>query len=290
MKNIIVPIDFSEGSMKGLDLAVLFANQTKATINMVYVQKQKIESFFSKPKKREYQEAHRLFEELIEEYEDKIEEDVEMVYKVRKGKIHEKVIEQAKAFPDPYIITSTWGSSGFENLFIGSNAYKIITASDDIPVISTRRGKTPDSIDTIVLPIDASEETRQKVPRTIEIAQIFNSKIHILEVSTTDRDSVIKKIEAYTAQVQKKLKDFNIQHTIEQRQNDNTTDAILEYAEKVDADLITMMTEQQRSRLGNILLGSYAHQLVNQTAIPVLSISPQDLNLPHERRTDAYNL
>ena len=39
MKNIIVPLDFSMDSLKGLELAILIAHKTPVAIQMVYVQK-----------------------------------------------------------------------------------------------------------------------------------------------------------------------------------------------------------------------------------------------------------
>jgi len=49
----------------------------------------------------------------------------------------------------------------------------------------------------------------------------------------------------------------------------------------VNADLISIMTEQEQS-LSNILLGSYAHQMINKAFIPVLSFPTYQLSLSTE--------
>jgi hypothetical protein len=45
----------------------------------------------------------------------------------------------------------------------------------------------------------------------------------------------------------------------------------LEYSRSIDADLISIMTEQERSA-SNLLLGTFAHQMINKAYVPVLSI------------------
>jgi hypothetical protein len=46
----------------------------------------------------------------------------------------------------------------------------------------------------------------------------------------------------------------------------------IDYALTMDADLITIMTEQETP--ANILLGPHAQRMVNQSPVPILSIHP----------------
>ena len=56
--------------------------------------------------------------------------------------------------------------------------------------------------------------------------------------------------------------------------SNDITKALLQYAVNVKADLIAMMTEQETPV--NILLGAQAQQMINQSAIPILSVHPQE--------------
>ena len=58
---------------------------------------------------------------------------------------------------------------------------------------------------------------------------------------------------------------------------ENTTLSTIEYAEKLNADLIVIMTEQEKT-LSNIFLGPYAQQMINQSPIPVLAVSVKQIN------------
>jgi hypothetical protein len=68
-----------------------------------------------------------------------------------------------------------------------------------------------------------------------------------------------------------RLWNHDIPYKVEHFQGSNLTDLILEYSVSVNANLISIMTEQKRS-VSNLLLGTYAHQMINKAHIPVLSI------------------
>jgi hypothetical protein len=68
---------------------------------------------------------------------------------------------------------------------------------------------------------------------------------------------------------------------VEDRHGDNLTDITLDYANRVDADLISIMTEQERNP-SNLLLGSYAHQMINKSYIPDLLIPTYHLSITAE--------
>ena len=52
---------------------------------------------------------------------------------------------------------------------------------------------------------------------------------------------------------------------------------MISYAQKLDANLISIMTEQETST-ANLWMGPYAHQTVNHSPFPVLSIHPQQIS------------
>ena len=56
---------------------------------------------------------------------------------------------------------------------------------------------------------------------------------------------------------------------------DNLTTSTIDYAKKVRANLISIMTEQETSPY-NLLVGPYAQQMVNNSPFPVLSINPKE--------------
>lgn len=282
MKNIIVPIDFSEDSLDGLRMAILLANKFESRVQMVYVQKSSSDLDrvgFAEEKRT----AVQSFENLKKEFGSMLHDADKLDYIVKKGKVYQEVVNQAQAFTDSIIVSSTHGASGFEEFFIGSNAFKIISAAD-IPVITVRHGATPREIKNIVLPIDSSTETRQKLPATAQIASAFGAEVHVLGVTSTTSQDIENKIMAYSRQVCEYLADQNIKHTSKFIPDANTVDSTISYAMGVGADLISIMTEQNDS-LVDYVLGTSAQNMLNKSPIPVMSITTKELFILGSFRT-----
>jgi len=279
MKTIIVPLDFSNESLTGLNLSLMLANKTGANIQMVHVIK-KNESTKRELLEKEHQLVKIKFEDILQNYKEKSNPNFALSYTIKEGKIFKEITDLAESYEDALIVLSTHGESGFEELFIGGNAYKI-TSHSKTPVITVRRSRISSNIDKIVLPLDITFETREKVPYTIKLAKIFNSEIHILTVRLSKHKSIEKKLQQYAKQVAEYTVAHKIPYKVEYLQGDNLTDLTLEYSRSVNADLISIMTEQEKS-VSNLLLGSYAHQMINKAFIPVLSFPNYQLRITTE--------
>ena len=90
-------------------------------------------------------------------------------------------------------------------------------------------------------------------------------------------ESIITVVDKYIEQVEKYLTNFDIPYTVEKTACENITTATLEYADSINADLIVIMTEQEK-KLSNIMLGSYAQQMIHRSMVPVLTIHPDEIN------------
>ncbi|MBR6066446.1 MAG: universal stress protein [Bacteroidales bacterium] len=282
MERIIVPIDFSEESMKGLDLAIIYANKFFCDIQMVHVQSKKhgrLQIYFE----NQYNSIVENFEELITEYKPKLNSVSRLTYIIKNGSVHEEVVNQANAFDDSMIICSTNGTSGLSDYILGSNAYRIIQSTTK-PVISVYSDKYIGDVKRIVLPLDITKETREKVPLVATIAKAFGAEVHIVKVATSDSEGIKNKLEIYAATVRKYFDQEGVNYQTSYLIGDNITDITIEYAKTVDADLIAIMTEQTTA-FSNLILGSYAYQMLNTSPIPVLSVTPKNIFLAGYRVT-----
>jgi len=276
MYHIIVPIDFSEESIKGLELAILVAKKTDCEIQMVYVQKKSLD-YNPGTRDGEYKFAEKKFKEIVKAYQPLLPKTVKLGYIIKSGRIYREVVNQAESFEESFIVASTHGASGFEQFFIGSNAFKIVLATSR-PVITLQGNKLPHSIKKIVLPLDITIDTRQKVPFTSDIAKWFGAEVHVVTVTAYKTDDAVKKLNSYSAQVCEYLNAKGIKNTTEMLVGANYTDIILEYATKVNASMISIMTEQSVD-VSNFVLGSFAQQMLNKSTIPVVCMNPKELRV-----------
>jgi nucleotide-binding universal stress UspA family protein len=275
MKTIIVPLDFSNESLAGLNMSLMLAKRTGSNIQMVHVIGKNIDTNIELLEK-ENQLAKRKFEEILQKCKEGGNINCALNYTVKEGKIFSEITNLADKFEDSLIVLSTHGESGFEELFIGGNAYKITSHSKN-PVITVRKSKISSNIDKIVLPLDITFQTREKVPYTVKLAKLFNSEIHLITVRGSNLKSIEKKLHNYAEQVGSYFETHKIPYTVEHLHGGNLTDVILDYSVSVNADLISIMTEQEKS-VSNLLLGTYAHQMINKACIPVLSFPTYHLS------------
>lgn len=276
MKQIIVAIDFSRCSIHALEYAVHLANRLKSDILMVWVDNTKSEeSVFPDQIVGSRKEISNNFDELVNKYSSELA-DGEITYKIRKGRVHQEIANQAKYVDAELVIAGTHGVSGFEEFWIGSNAYRIVTYAP-CPVVTIRTDyKFNNNIDKIVLPIDSSLETRQKLPYSTKIAKYFDSEIHVVSLYSTTIKAVRQKVDNYTHQVEEYLEKENVKFNVKAIEAENITNATIDYAKEIDADIISIMTEQETTT-ANLFLGAYAQQMVNHSPVPVLNIHAKEL-------------
>lgn len=277
MKRILVPVDFSGDSLKALRFAIYLANKLDCHLRMIHVQKSEkfeIPFHFEEMKNEIIHTVEEYMEKLVELHSgDYFVKNGVFDFKVRTGSVYREIVNQAK-YGDAYmVIMGAYGASGFEEFFIGSNAFKVVSHST-CPVITVQEEFVKGQLKTIVMPIDASTNTRKKIPFVTEIAKRCNAKVHILGVHETSDTNVVGKIEHYMRQAESYMKEANINYVKDLRKGDNNTFSSLEYARDVKADLITIMTEQAESSF-NMFFGSYAQQMINRSEIPILSV-PND--------------
>lgn len=270
MKNLIVPLDFSAESLNGLKLAVLFSKKTTVNIQLVYVI-QKTDS--DKDISAEQNQAAQKFEAIISEYKSLLGNNSSLDYFIGKGRIYQEVVSLADQTPDALITASTHGASGFQEFFIGSNAFRIISATQK-PVITLRKNYCPNDIKRIVLPIDMSADTRQKVPYTTELAKLFGAEIHVVGIHTTRNNQDVRRLRSYVSQVSGFI-EGKVHCESNEVFGDNIAEMLINYSNTIKADLISITTEQPSGI--SLIMGNTAHQILNKAEIPVLCLTPKQM-------------
>lgn len=274
MANIIAAIDFSDCSVNALEHAVSIASRGALDVHMIWVNNPSITktTIYSDSSAELIDEIKKQFGKLVEKYSAVLPDSV-IDFVIREGKIYREVIDEAKEMDSLCIVMGTHGVSGFEQFWIGSNANKLISVSP-CPVITLRAGIDAKQImKCILLPIDSTLDTRQKVPFTAYIARLYEAEIYVLSLYASKYKSIQKRVDGYADQVCEYLEDEGIKFHRDVLSCDNLTTGTIEYAKRIRANLISIMTEQETSPF-NLLVGPYAQQMVNNSPFPVLSINP----------------
>ena len=184
------------------------------------------------------------------------------------------------------------GSTKGMKKFLGSNTTKVISESD-FPVISIK-GSHSIGYKNIVLPLDLSKSTKEKVASAISFSKFFGSHIHIVTVHSvgiiyqaTNLYNRIKKIERIFHN-----NGIECTHKMFKRGNLPDFEYVLNHSNEVNADLIMIMTHQE-GRVRDYYIGAFAHHIINESEIPVLSLTPtipDDKESMVESIVDPFNL
>jgi nucleotide-binding universal stress UspA family protein len=275
MKDIVVAIDFSKGSIHALEYAIELANLTHADINLVWVDNVSgNEVAFAHESKELRSEAKGNFDELIASYKGKLVNG-KLTAKVRKGRVYQELATYVKQTECCLLIVGTHGSSGFEEYWIGTNAFRIVS-SLSVPVITVKYSyEIQRGYRKILLPVIHTAQTLQKIIFTADLARATGADINILALNTSGLKSVQRLVDSNVAKVEKYLDEKGVNYFVDRINSKNLAGDIIDHARMVDADLIAIMTDIQ-DQANSILLGPFAQQLVSHSPVPVLSMHPKD--------------
>lgn len=273
IKKILIPIDFSDTAMLALDHAVFMAERYNAEIIFLHV----FESFSYQMEISQMLIDSVKVGDLVKGKLDELAKEthkksgVNISTEAVTGSVATNIVEAAERLGADIIVMGTHGSSGFEEFFIGSNAYKVVSKSA-IPVLSVQDGATKVGYRNIVVPLDVSKASRQKMQYVVPFAKKYAGRLHLLIVDTDDDGA---KLEVVSNQVEEYLRSEDVPYDIKKVSGSNRAKLVIDYANEINAELITIMTEQDPD-ISGLVLGPYAQQVVNHSKIPVLSITPEE--------------
>ena len=291
MKNIynsiMVAYDFKERSAAALEESFNLSRMTNLEITLYHVirDNQSLFSAFggerSKTMNQEYEDQLRNELQGIAQ-EASRKSGVRVGAVISRGKAHEKILKGSHLLHSKFIVQGFNSQAiSSESSPIGTTALRVIKKAE-CPVITVKNKHSFDGCRSILLPLDLTQETRQKVGHAIEMAKLFGSTIKVVSVYwSTGEKQVLTRLQQQMKQVTSFIRKDNIQcsgHIIEKTGKSKIlAPLILDYAKKEkDIDLIMIMT-QRESGLFDLFMGSSAQYILSHAEVPVMTIIPREL-------------
>jgi len=274
---ILIPVDFSPTSMRAVSHGAFLAKLTKGELVLLNVQKnaELLDVIIPALKLKDISVITNYITAKLKTLAESISKEYNIVVKpvVSMGNITSEIVKTADKLKVGTIVMGTQGGDSSNDLFLGSNSYRLLTKSP-VPVMTVRTISPKVGYKNIVLPIDLSEHSRQKVNLAIQLATKFGAHLHLLGLlSKNDTDHKFK-LDVILPQIEKLAAAKKIVCTSDIKATPNKAKTTLTYAKNKKADLIITMSDQS-AEFSRFILGSYAHQLINDSLIPVLSIPPE---------------
>ncbi len=272
-KKIIFPTDFSQFA----DLAFSKAKELALTFDAELFILHSIEApsglakmFSSFDEKEARKEADKMLNDFIRRHSHDGKIKFNKLIKV--GTPYKTIADAAGEITAWMVVMGTHGASGFQE-FVGSNASRVIRIAP-CPVMTIRRADENIGFSKIVLPLDLTQETGEKVSWGINLALKFKAELFPLSILQTDDEEVKKKLKGRLEKADAYIKKQGVISNPSMIVSDkDLPDAVLDYTEQVKGDMIVIMSQQEK-KLREQLLGAYAAHIVNKSQVAVFSINP----------------
>ena len=261
-KKIIVPWDFTEVAQNALAHAAKIAKVLENDIVILHIVKEEKDIAAISPKLSE------------------VAANAEKTYGLKitgvalAGSIFSTIGEYTKDHDDVnLVIMGTHGMKGLQKL-TGSWALKVIVSSyapfivvQDPPLENTTYSK-------IVFPVDFKNENREKLVWAIYFGKIFNAKICFIKQEVND-SNLVRKVNTNLSFAKKYLTKYEVEYEIETASSGNFEEQTIEYAKRIEADMMMIMTTKNIGTLDYVLGASEQYIIANTARIPVMCVNPR---------------
>ncbi|MBN2745808.1 MAG: universal stress protein [Bacteroidales bacterium] len=274
MKKLLMAMDFSPSSVNAYQHALALAEKFGSAITLVYNNTGEIPQSLKNIDGATFKE--RLENKLIELNKEHNKVKIPTSLLVTEGTIYKEIIRVSEEIEADMIVVGHHGSHGVRRFFIGDNANKIIALAK-CPVLTVQLHRPIGrDLSKIVIAIDNTLETRQKMPITMDIAQRFGAEVHVIGIYSSSVSTMKMRVDSYVKQAVAGLNSKGIKNHVQFMSTSEISKSTLNYANSINANLIITMVETEFFAK-DVFLGSQGQQLVNQSHIPVLSVHNKEI-------------
>lgn len=298
IQNILVPVDFSEMSIQAINTATRLARRFGASTHLAHVRQFAYASgFLPAPpmdpfpvmphepdaEKNAAKDLHVLAREC----------DVPLAtcHILSGGPAFDEICRVAQNIPADLIVMPTHGRTGLKHVFLGSTAERIVQHSP-CPVFVVREKKRRSkagplhSINTILVPVDFSDCSREGLQYAIGFANEFGASIILLHATYLGYIYSSEGTAIYDIPALQKAARKNAQRHMRQLvravnfegvkfetafTDGSPVSDICSFAKEHDVDLIITSTHGLTG-LKHALIGSVAEQVVRRASCSVLAV------------------
>ncbi|ODS79639.1 MAG: hypothetical protein ABS46_15595 [Cytophagaceae bacterium SCN 52-12] len=256
-QKILVPCDYSELSLNALLFACGLAAGSKGEVYVLSV----ITDSRPEVSQRDLYQA-----EFAKVAGSGLWEGITVRQLIRTGKLVDEILKAINELEITQLVVGTRGSRGWDGVFAGSYAGKLVRASP-VPVFSIKQPARPQQIRDIVFPCDFEQSRPAFINAMKKMQAAFSGRLHLLHVTTGKEDD---------RKLISDMQDFAGANTLERytlnvRAAESEEKGIIRFATEIGADMIAMTTHSRD--LAHLYFTSIAANVVNHSRIPTWTYS-----------------
>lgn len=277
MTKVLVPFDFSEQAQNALDFTTMlsknFDNVEITILHVIEVPSTSGMGTMGGGEMVPEYENQMFFIELMDrrkkqfkEMEDKyVGNSYTLQTNIVLGNAFQNISSAIVEENPDLVVMGSKGSSGMEEILIGSNTEKVVRSSH-CPVLTVKAPTNPSSFKKIVFASDFKNDQEELAGRLKSLQKWFDADLYLVMVNTpgnfeTTRESAVR--------IKEFANKYQIEHAVAEIYNSNSEEeGIVEFADDIKADMIAMATHG-RTGLAHLFSGSIAEDVVNHAKRPV---------------------
>lgn len=273
---ILVPVDFTEVSDFAIDHAVAIARIFGYRLYLLHVL----------AKRHKGSEKENLAEHILLDMASRLKHDhnIKVTHMIRDGNVMQTISAIADKLRASFIVMGVHGKKGVTHL-AGSYPYKVVCKAN-VPVLVVKDNHQHVGFHNIVIPIDFSKRSTQKITQAIKFSRFFGAKIRVYGfLSSYNKAKIINK-EALLKSVTGVFQENQVPVTTDLEVDPGYAwpEALLRFSDRVNADLI-MIVAERGGRIQEIFSPNYSERILDKADIPVLTIIPCDEDIVEENRS-----
>lgn len=283
MKKILVPTDFSEYAENALQVASQLARKYEAEIYLLHMIE--LPANMSNPvgdtRSNDLPEAIGFMKLAKKRYSEILSRPYLQGIKVREivefHQAFDGIMETSKEHGCDFIVMGSRGASGFKEMFVGSNTEKVVRTTE-IPVLVIKKEIPNFDVKNFVFATNLDNSNKKTLEKVIGFAKLVNAKLHLLYINTANEFITSKDTDRYLGEYLEGVDFENYEFHV--YNDDSVEQGILNFANKVDADLIGIATHGRKG-ISHFFNGSISEDLVNHAERPIITFK---LEKPEHRK------
>lgn len=271
MKKILVPTDFSDHAYYALKVASQIAKKNGGEIILLHMLELPNQAGDAIGSGHDLPEIMLFKNSAINKLEDLMDDPVLdgiQVSEIIQFELAFDGIMKVSAKNDvDLVVMGSHGASGFKEMFIGSNAEKVVRNSE-VPVLIIKKEVGEFNVDKFVFASDFTDEIKKPFNKVVDFANKFGAELELVMINTP---SSFKPTRLAQEIMDKFTANFTINKFKTNIYNDvNIESGILNFSNHINADLIGVCTHGRKG-IAHFFNGSISEDLVNHAIRPVVT-------------------
>ena len=271
MKKILVPTDFSKHAEYALKVASQIAKKNGGEIFLLHILELPHQAADAIGHGTDIPEIMIFKNAAINRLEDLMDDECLEGIKVSEiiqfDLAFDGIMKVNKVNDIDLIVMGSHGANGFKEMFIGSNAEKVVRNSNT-PVLIIKKDGGDFNVNKFVFASDFSDEIKNPFAKVVEFANKFDAELNLVMINTP---STFKPTHVALEIMKNFVSNFSVnKYSINVYNDVNIENGILNFADHIDADLIGVSTHGRKG-LSHFFNGSISEDLVNHALRPVVT-------------------